>query len=126
MTSAFLPLGGNVEHQILSRKVMVNMKFELGPLVRWIKCFVYNTKVAKMNIYYLFLYLRISPLKMPDIYFQPHLQLAIGSFGLIHFPWTLTLKSWWCKQAGTAVVVVHVARLSSQSSSGSRIAVAGS
>lgn len=69
MTSAFLPLGGNVEHQILSRKVMVNMKFELGPLVRWIQCFVYNTKVAKMNIYYLFLYLRISPLKMPDIYF---------------------------------------------------------
>ena len=71
MTSAFLLLGGNMEHQILIIKLMVNMESRLGALVRWIQCFVYNAKVAKMNVYYLFLYLRISPLKMLDIYFQP-------------------------------------------------------
>lgn len=55
---------------------------------------VYNAKVAKMNIYYPFLSLRISSLKMRDIHFRTPLQLAIGSFSLIHSLWTLNLKSW--------------------------------
>lgn len=55
---------------------------------------MYNVKVAKMNIYYSSPSLRISSLTMPDIYFQTLLQLAIGSFSLIHSPWTLNLKNW--------------------------------
>lgn len=46
----FLLLGGNMEHQILIIKLMVNMESRLGALVRWIQCFVYNAKIAKMNI----------------------------------------------------------------------------
>ena len=39
------------------------------------------------------------------------LSTFIGSFGLICSPWTLTLKSWWCRGAGTAVVVVVCNRI---------------
>ena len=34
MTSAFLLLGGNMEHQILTIKLMLNMDSRLGALVR--------------------------------------------------------------------------------------------
>ena len=34
MTSAFLLLGGNMEHQILIIKLMLNMDSRLGALVR--------------------------------------------------------------------------------------------
>lgn len=36
-----------------------------------------NARAAEMNIYYPFLCLGIFPLKMPGIYFQPLLQLAL-------------------------------------------------
>lgn len=78
----FLPLG-TMGHQILIIKVIVNIESELGTSVRWIQCFVYNAEVAEMSIYYPFLHLRISSLKMPEI------SLSTTSFAVCHrFFWS--------------------------------------